>query len=95
MHKIEDRERGERNYHPEATGKAIARSCDLALINQRSNMMKKILCGLCALLWLTAAQANCTYYTYTVTVNGVLKTYYCTQCCYGTGMARTCNTTCN
>jgi len=52
--------------------------------------MKKILCALCAMLWFTAAQANCTYSTYTI--NG--KTITCTTCCYGSGQYRTCNTTC-
>ena len=52
--------------------------------------MKKILCGVAAMLWFTAAQAECTYYTYTV--NG--KTYYCSQCCVGTGMARSCTVSC-
>ena len=50
----------------------------------------KVIATVLALLWATAAQANCTYHTYTV--NG--KTYYCSTCCYGTGAARTCNTTC-
>ena len=51
--------------------------------------MKKFAAAL-ALLWVTAAQADCR--SYTVTING--KTYYCTECCFGTGYARSCNTTC-
>ena len=58
-------------------------------VGKRRNPMKVIAATL-ALLWASAAQANCNYYTYTV--NG--KTYYCTECCYGTGATRTCNTTC-
>lgn len=52
--------------------------------------MKKILCAACAMLFLTAAQADCTYHYYTV--NG--KTITCTTCCYGTGPGRICSTTC-
>ena len=54
-------------------------------------MLKKIAAALTITAFATAAYASCRYYT--VTVNG--KTLSCTECCYGTGAARTCNTTCN
>lgn len=50
----------------------------------------KVIATILALLWATAAQANCRYYTVTIGT----KTYYCSECCYGTGATRTCNTTC-
>ena len=56
---------------------------------KQENPMKAIATVL-ALLWATAAQAECRSFTYTI--NG--KTYYCTECCMGTGQFRTCNTTC-
>jgi hypothetical protein len=56
----------------------------------KQEITMKIIAATLALLWATAAQANCS--TYTVTING--KTYTCTECCMGTGQFRTCNTTC-
>ena len=53
--------------------------------------MKKILVALAVAATATAAYASCRYYSYTI--NG--KTYYCTECCYGTGPTKQCNTTCN
>jgi hypothetical protein len=54
--------------------------------------MKKTVAFLAAALFATAALAySCRYFSYTI--NG--KTYYCTECCYGSGQYRTCNTTCN
>ena len=50
----------------------------------------KTIATVLALLWATAAQAECRSFTYTI--NG--KTYYCIECCMGTGQFRTCNTTC-
>jgi len=54
-------------------------------------MLKKIAAALAIAGFATAAYASCRYYTYTI--NG--KTISCTECCYGTGPTRTCNTTCN
>lgn len=53
--------------------------------------MKKAIAGVLVALIATAAYANCRYFTYTIGN----RTYYCTECCYGTGAGRTCNTTCN
>jgi len=53
--------------------------------------MKKVIVALGAALAVTSVWASCRYYT--VTINN--KTYYCSECCYGTGAGRTCNTTCN
>ena len=54
--------------------------------------MKKPIIFLTATLLSFAALAySCRYYT--ITMNG--KTYYCSECCYGTGSLRQCNTTCN
>lgn len=54
-------------------------------------MLKKFAAALAIAGVATAAYASCRHYT--VTVNG--KMYNCMECCYGTGAARTCNTTCN
>jgi len=53
--------------------------------------MKKTVAFIAATLLATAAYASCRYYT--VTING--KLYSCSECCYGTGAARTCSTVCN
>lgn len=53
-------------------------------------MLKKIVATLAIASFATAAYASCRFYT--ITVNG--KTINCTECCVGTGSARTCNTTC-
>lgn len=52
--------------------------------------MKRVAAAICIGLIATAAYANCRHYTYTIGN----KTYYCTECCYGSGIGRTCNTTC-
>ncbi len=54
-------------------------------------MLKKIAAAVAAATIATAAYANCRYFT--MTVNG--KTYQCSECCYGSGTTRYCNTTCN
>ena len=53
-------------------------------------MLKKIAAVLAIATFATAAYASCRFYS--VTING--KTYNCTECCYGTGAGRQCNTTC-
>lgn len=53
--------------------------------------MKKIIAAVLATTFAVSAYASCRYFTYTI--NG--RTYNCTECCYGTGAGRTCNTTCN
>jgi len=53
--------------------------------------MKKIIAALAIAATATAVYAGCRSYSYTI--NG--KTYYCTECCFGEGNARQCNTTCN
>lgn len=60
-------------------------------VGKQEITMKKVTAFIAAALLTTAAYASCRYYT--VTVGN--KTYYCSECCYGTGAARTCNTTCN
>jgi hypothetical protein len=62
----------------------------VALLKEKT-MFKKIAAILAITTFATAAYASCRFYT--VTVNG--KTISCTECCYGTGAARQCNTTCN
>ena len=63
-----------------------------AIFGKQENPMKKTVAFLAAALFATAALAySCRYFSYTI--NG--KTYYCTECCYGSGQYRTCNTTCN
>ena len=58
---------------------------------EKEKAMKKVIIGVWAALLATTVWANCRYYSYTI--NG--KTYYCTECCYGTGPTKQCNTTCN
>jgi hypothetical protein len=62
----------------------------LRAINWRTQVKKALTLILAATL-ATAAYASCRYYT--VTINN--RTYYCSECCMGTGALRTCNTTCN
>lgn len=52
--------------------------------------MKKILIAVLTAAFATSVYAACTTHTYTI--NGKMVT--CQTCCYGTGSARTCNTTC-
>ena len=63
----------------------------LRAINPRRTQVKKAITLILAATLATAAYASCRYYT--VTING--RTMYCTECCYGTGPYRQCNTTCN
>ena len=62
-----------------------------ATFGKQEITMKKTVAFIAATLLATAAYASCRYYT--VTING--KFYSCSECCYGTGAARTCNTVCN
>jgi hypothetical protein len=54
-------------------------------------MKKPIIFVAATLLSFAALAYSCRYFSYTI--NG--RTYYCTECCYGSGQYRTCNTTCN
>ena len=57
----------------------------------KPTMKKPIIFLTATLLSFAALAYSCRYFSYTI--NG--KTYNCTECCWGSGQYRQCNTTCN